>query len=251
MRLNDVAMVLADTSRSKAYVQALTRNHLLPGFALVIGNKSGTSLPGQFDHSTPNHLNNNVENSNNCWSEANFNLSEPLQVTLDASSIPYKQVEVSNIHDPSVIEIIKSRPESTFIYSGYGGVILRKELLLTGKQFLHVHGGYLPDYKGSTTNYYSLITDDSIGASSLFLNENIDDGPVLLRRKFLVPGDRTQIDHIYDNAARAKVLVESLQEYNNSGEWRFDKDANAQGETYFIIHPILKHIAILSKMQRS
>ena len=37
------------------------------------------------------------------------------------------------------------------------------------KKFLHVHGGYLPDYKGSTTNYYSLINENTIGASAIFL----------------------------------------------------------------------------------
>jgi methionyl-tRNA formyltransferase len=246
MRLDDVAMVAADTSRSKAYVQALIRNHLLPSFILILGNKSDTTLPGQVSMST--HLNEDVNDQNDYWSEAHFNLSEPIQVALEASSIPYEQVEVSNIHDPSVIEIIQNRSESTFIYSGYGGIILRKELFLTGKQFLHVHGGYLADYKGSTTNYYSLIVDNNIGASSLFLNEDIDGGPVLLRKKFPPPEDRTRIDHIYDNAARAKVLVETLQEYKkNTGEWPFEKDANAQGETYFIIHPVLKHIAILAK----
>ena len=67
------------------------------------------------------------------------------------------------------------------------------------------------------------------------------------RRKFIPPEDRTQIDHIYDSAARAKVLVETLQEYENTGEFQCKEDLG-KGETYFIIHPILKHIAILSKI---
>jgi len=241
-------MVAADTSRSKAYIQALIRNNLLPGFVLIIGNKSGVSMPGQVDSKESiNDKLNDVAVQNGCWSEAYINLSESIQMSLESSSTPYEQLEVSNIHDPSVIDIIKNRTEYTFIYSGYGGIILRKELFQTGKQFLHVHGGYLPDYKGSTTNYYSIIVEDSIGASSLFLNEDIDDGPVLRRKKSPPPADRTQIDHIYDNAARAKVLVETLKTYEISGEWRIEKDANSQGETYFIIHPVLKHIAILAK----
>lgn len=246
MRMIDVAMVAADTSRSRAYIQALIRNHLLPSFVLILGNKVSTVLPGQINSSDFVNNNQDVEISHDCWSEAIINLLEPIQVTLEKSSIEFEQLKTSNIHDPVVIKTIHDRSESTFIYSGYGGVILRKELFLTGKKFLHVHGGYLPDYKGSTTNYYSLIIDDSIGASSLFLDEDIDSGPMLRRKKFPPPEDRAQIDHIYDSAARAKVLIETLQEYKNSGEFQCKEDLE-KGETYFIIHPILKHIAILSK----
>jgi len=246
MRTIDVAMIAADTSRSRVYIQSLIRNNLLPSFAIVLGNKTSTVLPGQINRSDFENNNQDMEISHDCWSEANNNLLEPIQVTLKASSIEFEQLETSNIHDPAVIKTMHDRSESTFIYSGYGGVILRKELFLTGKKFLHVHGGYLPDYKGSTTNYYSLIVENSLGASSLFLDENIDSGPVLLRKKFPPPENRTQIDHLYDSAARAKVLIETLQEYIKSGEFKCNKKLE-KGETYYIIHPILKHIAILSK----
>ena len=246
MIMNDIAMIAADTSRSRVYVQSLVRNNLLPRFVLVLGNKPNSALPGQINNSDFENNNQDMEISHDCWSEANNNLLEPIQVTLEKSSIEFEQLETTNIHDPAVIVSIYDRPESTFIYSGYGGIILRKELFLTGKKFLHVHGGYLPDYKGSTTNYYSLIVDNSIGASSLFLDEEIDSGPMLLRKKFPPPPDRTKIDHIYDSAARAKVLIETLQEYQSSGQFQCKEDIE-KGDTYFIIHPILKHIAILSR----
>ena len=246
MVLNEIAMIAADTSRSRVYIQSLVRNNLLPRFVLVLANKANTVLPGQINSSDFENNNQDVEISHDYWSEANNNLLEPIQVTMEASSIEFEQIETTNLHDSVVIKSINNRPESTFIYSGYGGVILRKELFLTGKKFLHVHGGYLPTYKGSTTNYYSLIVDNSIGASSIFLNEEIDSGPMLQRKNFPPPKDRTQIDHIYDSAARAKVLIETLRKYKNSGRFQYKKDLK-KGETYYIIHPILKHIAILAK----
>ena len=246
MIMNDIAMIAADTSRSRVYVQSLARNNLLPNFVLVLANKASAVLPGQINSSDFENNNQDVEISHDYWSEANNNLLEPIQVTLEASSVEFEQLKTTNLHDPAVIKSISDRPESTFIYSGYGGIILRKELFLTGKKFLHVHGGYLPDYKGSTTNYYSLIVDNSIGASSLFLDEEIDSGPMLRRKKFPPPEDNVQIDHKYDSAARAKVLIETLQEFQNSGKFNCKEDLE-KGETYFIIHPILKHIAILSK----
>ena len=125
--------------------------------------------------------------------------------------------------------------------------MLKDKILDAGKKFLHIHGGYLPDYKGSTTNYYSLIDENTIGASAIFLTKEIDCGPILLRKKFSPPKDRTEIDHNSDSEARAKVLIECLQNYVNSGSWEYELENNHGGETFYIIHPVLKHLAILSK----
>ena len=84
-----------------------------------------------------------------------------------------------------------------------------------------------------------------MGASSIFLNENIDSGPLLIKKKFPSPKNKNNIDYVYDNWARSKVLIETLKNIN-----AFDKsplkDSHGKGETYYIIHPVLKHIAILS-----
>ena len=162
-------------------------------------------------------------------------------------SIPLIQLSSHDLHDPEVISCIASRNESTVIYSGYGGVILRKKIFMTGKKFLHVHGGYLPDYKGSTTNYYSLLDRNNMGASSIFLEESIDCGPILNKKQFPPPEIRKDIDHLYDSIMRAKVLVETLKEYNENGQFVFGESTYGRGETYYIIHPVLKHISILSK----
>jgi methionyl-tRNA formyltransferase len=43
------------------------------------------------------------------------------------------------------------------------------------------------------------------------------------------------------------VLVDTLVRYIRSGQWEFELPNNLGGETYYIIHPVLKHIAILAK----
>ena len=247
MRLNDIGMIAGDTSRSRAYLQALARNALLPNFVLVLEDASDKPLPGQISPSASES--GRVVDVDDCWSEAHFDSSRPIKTLLDEFSIAYEVSASRDINDPSVVEAIRRRAESAFIYSGFGGALLRKDVLSTGKQFLHVHGGYLPDYKGSTTNYYSLIAEGMLGASAIFMSEEIDCGPVLLRRKFPPPRNRLAIDHIYDSGARAKVLVETLQNYLKCGGWKFELPDNIGGETYYIIHPVLKHIAILDKGQ--
>ena len=239
-------MLAADTSRSRAYLQALVRHDLLPSRVLMLPAPSNRLLPGQSDASAARPESAPANCEDDLWSEASFDPTEPLVETLARAGILARALDRDDINDPDVIAEIGACRESVFIYSGYGGTLLGPELLATGKRFLHVHGGYLPDFKGSTTNYYSLLAEDALGASSLFLSREIDSGPVLRRSKFPPPPDRRAIDHVFDAAARSKVLVETLQDYAVSGGWRFALTENVGGSTYFIIHPVLKHIAILS-----
>ena len=247
MHLSNIGMIAGDTSRSRAYLQALVKNNILPNFVLVLKNSTDMSLPGQLDKSHSSRESEPVVEAADCWSEANFDSTQPIKIILDKFNISYEVSTCKDINDPSVVEVLRRRVETVFIYSGFGGALLRNDILSIGKQFLHVHGGYLPDYKGSTTNYYSLIVENALGASAIFLSAEIDCGPILLRKKFPAPGNRQAIDHVYDSAARAKVLVETLQKYSKCGNWEFELPVNTGGETYYIIHPVLKHIAIMGK----
>lgn len=247
MVLDDVAILAADTSRSKAYIQALVRNGLHPAHVYLLYNQSSSALPGQVTANETQVLPNEIViQHDSAWAEAGFRLSESLEITLKRASIPFSRLENGDINSEPVVNAVSAICQPVLIYSGYGGVLLRKPLLATGKKFLHIHGGYLPAFKGSTTNYYSLIAEGTLGASSIFLTENIDGGPILVRKTFPAPPDRTRIDHVYDSAARADVLVETLRRYARSAVWELSEPNNVGGETYFIIHPVLKHIAILT-----
>ena len=57
----------------------------------------------------------------------------------------------------------------------------------------------------------------------------------------------SEIDHISDSEVRANTLVETLKNYSKSGTWNYELEDNSGGETFFVIHPVLKHIAILGE----
>ena len=247
--LSDIGIILADTSRSRAYLAALERHEILPSWVLLlddgsIANKAGKADRGDFFV---------LEESNleDCWSENCFSPDRPLQPWLDELGLNYQISNSRDINSEKVIGLISQAAPSILIYSGYGGVLLHKSLLACGKKFLHVHGGYLPDFRGSTTNYFSLLKDKFIGASSIFLTDKIDCGPILKRRKFHPPPNCEQIDHIYDSAVRAFVLVETLKDFLKHGEWRYADTLNKGGGVFYIIHPILKHLAILKNAKAS
>ena len=227
MILHDIAMIAADTTRTKYYINELVSNGLIPNYVLILFNASKELLPGQ---------------------ESAIGENELVDL-LNRHGVKYGLAASSDINNEKVVLELSARPEEVFIYSGYGGVLLKDNLLNIKKKFLHIHGGYLPDYKGSTTNYYSLINENTIGASAIFLTKEIDCGPILLRKRFPPPADRKEIDHRYDAEARASVLIECIQSYLLEGEWIFEIAENSGGETFYIIHPVLKHLAIMGEQE--
>ena len=232
-------IIVADTSRSRAYINSLLKNELKPSWVLLLDDfSSRQTLPGKAKNIQKVEIDEN-------WPEANFNPNEPIINLLKRYNLKFDIANSKDINDEKVINLIKNSQPKVLIYSGYGGAILRNEILNLGKDFLHIHGGYLPEYKGSTTNYYSLLNENFIGASSIFLTKEIDCGPIFRRFKTNPNIERNKLDHIYDSAIRSRVLIDTIK-YFKKNYPNYENLNNKKGETYYIIHPVLKHIAILS-----
>lgn len=212
--LDDVAMLGGVTARTRAYLLALREKDLLPSDVVLLkGN-------------------------------GNADDAEIVEL-LESASVRIQRVDTNDVNDGAVVQALNLLPQRYVIFSGPGGAIVRKALFATGKKFIHVHPGRLPDYRGSTTIYFSLLAESKIEATALLLDEQIDSGPVIGRAAFDIPDDRRTIDTVYDPKIRADLLVSVLQDYVRRG--RFETvDQSACGETYFIVHPVLKHLAILA-----
>ena len=75
MIVNDIAMIAADTTRSRVYIQSLSRNNILPNFVLLLGNKHISALPGEINNSdTENNHEMNIIDED--WDEVDFNKLE-------------------------------------------------------------------------------------------------------------------------------------------------------------------------------
>ena len=246
MKLSEVAMLVVSSSRTKAYLQLLIKNNLYPSHLIILENSSNQPLPGQLisdvtkkDSSVSEKMT-NIKQKN-----PYFNPNEPLIETIKKSNLDYEVCYNDDINSEDVVNILRKRPEKYIIYSGFGGVILKKGILNCGKKFLHIHPGYVPFYRGSTPLYYSILKEDKCFASAIFLEEKIDAGSVIKIKEYLKPKNGESIDYIYDPYIRADLLVEVVKNYLEKGQF-MTKQQGKDGETYFIIHPLLKHIAISS-----
>lgn len=224
MSLRGVGLLGVDSSRTRAYLDAMRKQDILPSFVIFLAGPEKKDLPEvpYFDNRTP-----------------------ALDV-IKSLGVPHVVINTDNVNDPQVIEAVADCDVSVLVYSGPGGAILGKDILNAGKRFLHVHPGLVPQYRGSTTIYYSLLQENNCGASAIFLDETIDTGAIIATQTYPEPQDRALIDYGYDPYIRSDLLIRVLSEYQEVGEFVARPQSDDPGETYYIMHPVLRHIAVLA-----
>jgi len=241
MILKTIGIIAAETTRSSIYIQSMIKYNLIPNFCIFLRNYE-KDLPGQKNKKITFRKKSHSKN----WSEANLDPNKNILNMLIQNKIKHKIFYTKDINNSLIYQFLKKRREKVFLFSGFGGQILNKRLICLNKKFLHIHGGFLPDYRGSTTNYYSILEKGYLGSSSIFLSAKLDSGKILERKKFSVPNDLHEYDHRYDSASRAKVLVKTLKNYVKRKKWITLKNKLSKGDNYYIIHPVLKNIIISS-----
>lgn len=239
----NIGLLAANTSRTRAYLAAFKRSKLIPSFAVIYETKSEKQKLGQADVSDSQY--DYLVAEDDPTYQLDIDYVNSIESMIESLGIEYVKVLTDNINSTLIMKEIQASDCHTFIYSGYGGQLVSDGLLELGVNFLHVHGGFLPDFPGSTANYYSILSNQNIGASAIFLTNKLDAGPLLNRQVFDTPKSKSLLDHKFDGCARAEVLISTLKDYEKSGSWNII-DSGLMTRPFFVIHPVLKHIAILS-----
>lgn len=232
MIIKNVCLLAGNTARSKAYIQTMVKENIIPNHCIVYVDSKDELIK-------------EVEQYTDKARGDYFSLEEPLLNTLKRGRISWDIVENKDINSEDIINKLNQTEEEIIIYSGYGGQILKKPLFQIGKKYLHVHAGILPKYRGSTTAYYSYLQEKTTGATAIFLNEGIDTGEIIISERFKMPLDDVNIDYIYEPWTRAQVLCKALNIIMKGNYETISQSETNEAETYFIIHPLLKHIVLL------
>lgn len=232
MSRHKILLLCARTARSAAYVQALANAGIVPDGVLLYGDACASvtstrslevqTLPGLF---CPD-------------------VTEDVFETVKRLGWPHEVCPEKELTSPELLAVLQSYVPDILVYSGYGGQIVPKSILQQIK-VLHVHSGWLPKFRGSTTLYHEVIEQGQCAASALFLDEQIDTGPVLKRKRYPMPSPGIDVDYLYDNAIRADLLVATLTQLNTNQVLSPIAASPSPLPPYFIIHPLLKHLALL------
>ncbi len=231
--LDDIAIVCANTTRTKAYLQVLKRSGIKIGKAYIM-----SLQPQRLQEETDAY---DARKEDVLF----FDSQEPILYTLKEQEIPFEFINSEDINSDETYECLKSAKETYLIYSGFGGQILKAHLFQMGKKYIHTHAGMVPEFRGSTTVYYHMLVTKNTAASVMFLNEQLDEGDILAQSYFTFSREVQDIDLVYEPYTRAMALKDALLGYAQNGEFS-TKNQPKEGNTYYIIHPVLKHIAILA-----
>ncbi len=230
-----VVVLAAQTARSQAYLQALERAGVDVSAVIFMGlpdiRISRTVHSPTLSARSPSvHL---------------PNPDEPREVTCARAGWKTHHCSARDVNDPEVIEALSLFLPGLVVYSGYGGQLVDKRTLDLDGSFLHMHAGWLPAYRGSTTVYYSLLQENRCAVSAILLDAGIDTGPIVKRAYYPPPPAGLDIDHLYDSAIRADLMIQVVAAYLECGMTTEGVGTEDMAQTYYVIHPILKHVALL------
>lgn len=238
MILGEFALLASDTARSKAYLHAMCSENKLPGLCIVYSDDIA-AMKKESEQYEEIYSYEDIH-------EKYFDVDKPVLSFLEEAGIDYILVNTKDINSEEMKDILQGLEQKYLIYSGYGGYILKPHLFRMGKKFIHVHAGLLPQYRGSTTAYYSVLQDGFFGATAIFLNEGIDEGEIITQEIFFGGGEKqVDIDYVYEPYIRSRVLIKALNQYLENGRLTGQSQEQKDAQTYFIIHPVLKHLAML------
>jgi len=148
--------------------------------------------------------------------------------------------EKDTIDEPLVESKILQLKEKVFIYSGYGGKIIKSKKLLNNKLFLHSHPGKLPSFKGSTTIYYSILKLNKVYCTTFLMNSSIDEGKILFVKQYTLPKDFKELDN-FDNYIRIKNIIVVLKNFTKFMKIKH-KEYIKFYPHYYIAHPVLRYL---------
>ena len=234
-----IVLIGADTPRARAYATSLERAGLGPVEGVFYGEpspaKQRTASEGRmfgevwlpfFDASVADIF------TRNGW--------------------PCRWLQAEKINNQLCVAALRESGASLAVFAGRGGEIVSSEVLDQGVPVLHMHPGRLPDQRGSTTIYYSILEGKSCAVSALLMDKEIDAGPVVAINAYAIPTSDVDVDVIYDCAIRADTMVKVLRHLRQHGELpRAKKSDKSAGRLFYVVHPLLKHLALLSSKKRS
>ncbi len=233
--MSNILFLAAKVARSSAYAQALAKSGTTISSVLIMTGDASSpgraATPPSWKGESPVEL---------------PNLSTPLEETCAELSTNLTTMATKDVNSSKVLTAVRDTQPDLVIYSGFGGQIVSKELLKIAP-FLHVHSGWLPDFRGSTTLYYSLLEKNECGVSAMLINEKIDLGGIIARKQYPAPPKGMDIDYLYDSAIRADLLLKALNAWQvSNGTPKTIIQEDNEGGTYYVIHPILKHLSCLT-----
>lgn len=150
----------------------------------------------------------------------------PVKIFANEHNIDVYQPE--KVKSEDTINLIKNLNPDIIIVVAYGK-ILPKEIIDTPKYgCINVHGSLLPKYRGAAPIQWSIINGDTVtGITTMYMNEGLDTGDILLQSKLYIEEDETS-DELKTRMSElgADLLIKTLEKLKSGDLKPVPQDSN-------------------------
>jgi methionyl-tRNA formyltransferase len=149
----------------------------------------------------------------------------PVKVRAAAEGIPVMQP--GRVKDSEFINHLKSIKPDIIIVVAFGQILPPEIISLPPLGCINVHASLLPKYRGAAPINWCIINGETkTGVTTMFMDEGMDTGDMLLNKVTGIDGDETA-GQLHDRLAvmGAKLLVETIEGLKNGSLVRKVQDS--------------------------
>jgi len=143
-----------------------------------------------------------------------------------------------NVNDPKFLNSIKNLNPELIVLAGYGQIVKKDFISLTKLGCINLHGGKLPEYRGSSPMNWSLINGEKEFTISIIqIDEGVDTGDILIEKSFQISINDT-IKELQEKANKAfpELLVNAIEKIEQ-GTLRPKKQDESKSSYYPLRFP--------------
>ena len=201
MKELELVMLVHDSPISRAYLQILKQNNIQPKKIIVmLPNRNGLFFKlipsfvrkvfGGFTNSFFNNFHARMLLRDPIFQEMIKEIEQKYSLGsgfieemysynyFDNFSDEIFKLETNGLKDTSLLACLENCNEEYILFTG-GGIVPKSLLNIPNKKFLHIHPGFLPDQRGADGVLWSMVNNNKIGVSAIFLDEGIDTGDII------------------------------------------------------------------------
>lgn len=150
-------------------------------------------------------------------------------------------IECTEPEDPNsadFVEVLKKQNADLFVLGGYGKIIKQNVINLPKIMAINLHGGKLPEYRGSSPINWSLINNEKqFGISIIKVDSGVDTGDIIGEMLFPISEHDTVKDlHLKANQEFPKLLLNVVDQISNAN-FKLIKQDNSKARYFPLRFP--------------
>ncbi len=147
-------------------------------------------------------------------------------------------IEPEDPNDSETERALRSRAPDLFVLAGYGKIVKPNIISIPKVMCINLHGGKLPEYRGSSPMNWVLINgEEKFGISIIKLDSGVDTGDVIMARSFPIE-QNSIIRELHEMADEVfpEMLVEVLRQLED-GTFSLKKQEISKARYYPLRFP--------------